>query len=124
VSDLDLFSRAAEFVSLDDSLDGMALPDSAVHIARENRHRQIGGTSVMEQTYAEGGFRQIAGNSAALKSALADVERVAPTNATVLLLGETGDCTTRHIQWFWKCRYRLKYQSTPESFTHNGRPFG
>jgi formate hydrogenlyase transcriptional activator len=90
VSDLDLIGRAAKFMSLDDSLNGMALPGSAVHIARENRHRQIGGASVMEQTYAEGGFRQIAGNSAALKSALADVERVAPTNATVLLLGETG----------------------------------
>ncbi len=90
MSDLDLTGRAAELMSLDDSLDGMALPDSAVHIAQENRHRQISVVSVMEQTYAESGFRQIAGNSAALKLALADAERVAPTNATVLLLGETG----------------------------------
>ncbi len=90
MSDLDLIGRATEFVSLGDSLDGMTPADSTVHIARENRHQQIRGASGMEQTYAEGGFRQIAGNSAALKSALADVERVAPTNATVLLLGETG----------------------------------
>ena len=32
----------------------------------------------------------LVGNSPALKSALAQVERVAPTNASVLVLGETG----------------------------------
>ena len=90
MSDFDLIGRAAEFVSLKDSLDGMAPPDSTVHIARDNRHRQIGAASAMEQTCVEGGFSQIAGNSLALKWALADAERVAPTNATVLLLGETG----------------------------------
>jgi formate hydrogenlyase transcriptional activator len=35
-------------------------------------------------------FEHIVGNSPALKSALAQVERVAPTNASVLVLGETG----------------------------------
>jgi formate hydrogenlyase transcriptional activator len=35
-------------------------------------------------------FEQIIGNSPALESALADVERVAPTDSTVLILGETG----------------------------------
>jgi formate hydrogenlyase transcriptional activator len=35
-------------------------------------------------------FEQIIGNSPALESALTEVERVAPTNATVLVLGETG----------------------------------
>lgn len=37
-----------------------------------------------------GRFEQIIGSSAALRSALSDVERVAPTESTVLVLGETG----------------------------------
>ncbi|MGA9585719.1 MAG: sigma 54-interacting transcriptional regulator, partial [Terracidiphilus sp.] len=90
MSHLDLISRAGAFASLDDSLDSPAHEDTAVHIARENRRLHIDGGSVMGQTYVEGSFRQIVGNSPALKSALEDAERVAPTNATVLLLGETG----------------------------------
>ncbi len=35
-------------------------------------------------------FEQIIGSSAALESVLAQVERVAPTDSTVLILGETG----------------------------------
>lgn len=35
-------------------------------------------------------FDRIVGNSSALESALAEVERVAPTDSTVLILGETG----------------------------------
>src|SRR6201984_2353238 len=35
-------------------------------------------------------FEQIIGRSPALKSALAEVKRVAPTDSTVLVLGETG----------------------------------
>ena len=89
MSDLESIGRAAEFTSLNDSLDGMATEDSAVHVGREDRDRQIGGASVTEQN-AEGGFRQIVGNCPALNLALADAERVASTNATVLLLGETG----------------------------------
>src|SRR5437870_6778643 len=36
------------------------------------------------------GFEEIIGHSPALKSALVEVQRVAPTNSTVLVLGETG----------------------------------
>jgi len=36
------------------------------------------------------GFEQIIGSSPALESVLSDVERVAPTDSTVLVLGETG----------------------------------
>ena len=43
-----------------------------------------------EQGDAAHRFEQIIGSSAALKSVLGAVERVAPTNATVLVLGETG----------------------------------
>ncbi|HEX4006373.1 MAG TPA: sigma 54-interacting transcriptional regulator [Acidobacteriaceae bacterium] len=39
---------------------------------------------------AERRLERIIGTSPALKAALAEVERVAPTNATVLVLGETG----------------------------------
>src|ERR1044071_6422311 len=35
-------------------------------------------------------FQEIIGNSPALKLSLAEVERVAPTDSTVLILGETG----------------------------------
>jgi len=35
-------------------------------------------------------FDQIVGSSPALESVLAEVERVAPTDSTVLVLGETG----------------------------------
>jgi formate hydrogenlyase transcriptional activator len=45
---------------------------------------------LIEQRYAERRTEQIVGNSPALKSALVEVERVAPTNASVLVLGETG----------------------------------
>ena len=38
----------------------------------------------------ESQFYQIVGSSAALESVLAEVERVAPTDSTVLVLGETG----------------------------------
>lgn len=43
-----------------------------------------------QQALVNDGFRQIIGNSPALKFALAEVERVAPTDSTVLVLGETG----------------------------------
>src|ERR1700747_3395489 len=43
-----------------------------------------------EQNRLQRGFEQIIGHSPALKLALAEVERVAPTDSTVLVLGETG----------------------------------
>src|ERR1051326_3133867 len=39
---------------------------------------------------AEDKFEEIIGNSSALNLALSEVERVAPTDSTVLILGETG----------------------------------
>lgn len=44
----------------------------------------------LEPGQAQRRFEQIIGNSPALESVLADVERVAPTDSTVLILGETG----------------------------------
>lgn len=43
-----------------------------------------------ERGHTERRFEQIVGNSPALESVLTEVERVAPTDATVLVLGETG----------------------------------
>src|ERR1700745_1473540 len=43
-----------------------------------------------EQHRLECEFEQIIGHSPALKSVLAEVKRVAPTDSTVLVLGETG----------------------------------
>ena len=45
---------------------------------------------VLEQDLRERKFEQIIGNSPALESVLGEVERVAPTDSTVLVLGETG----------------------------------
>jgi len=44
----------------------------------------------IEQGWTEDRFDEIIGNSPALEFVLAEVERVAPTDSTVLLLGETG----------------------------------
>jgi len=46
--------------------------------------------SADERGKAERRFEQIIGNSPALESVLANVERVAPTDSTVVILGETG----------------------------------
>ena len=43
-----------------------------------------------EQVSVNGRFQEIIGSSPALKLALAEVELVAPTDSTVLILGETG----------------------------------
>ena len=43
-----------------------------------------------EQDYAQRRFEQVIGNSPALEAVLAKVEQVAPTDSTVLVLGETG----------------------------------
>lgn len=52
--------------------------------------KNVNGVSSIELGWAEDSFQEIIGNSPALEFALAEVERVAPTDATVLILGETG----------------------------------
>jgi formate hydrogenlyase transcriptional activator len=42
-----------------------------------------------EESRSDSRFGQIIGNSPALESVLGEVERVAPTDSTVLVLGET-----------------------------------
>jgi transcriptional regulator with GAF, ATPase, and Fis domain len=50
----------------------------------------IGKIPIIERGQSERRFEQIVGDSPALELVLADVERVAPTDSTVLILGETG----------------------------------
>jgi transcriptional regulator with GAF, ATPase, and Fis domain len=50
----------------------------------------LNNVALSQQDFIENRFPQIIGNSSALKLALAEVERVAPTDSTVLILGETG----------------------------------
>ncbi len=45
---------------------------------------------LVEQAHGDRGSEQIIGGSAGLQSVLSEVERVAPTDASVLVLGETG----------------------------------
>src|SRR5215469_13117395 len=59
------------------------LRNENVKLARENVYLE-------EQIRSEMGFEQIIGNSTALKQVLELVETVAPSDSTVLLLGETG----------------------------------
>jgi formate hydrogenlyase transcriptional activator len=47
-------------------------------------------TTSIEEECAEAKFEEIIGSSSALKLLLAEVQRVAPTDSTVLVLGETG----------------------------------
>src|ERR1700761_1424187 len=59
------------------------------HFARSNVER-FEAMAYTERNQAERSFEQIIGNSPALESVLGQVERVAPTDATVLIQGETG----------------------------------
>ena len=56
----------------------------------ESAMKNVNGVASIEQDCAEDRFEEIIGDSPALKSVLAEVERVAPTDSTVLVLGETG----------------------------------
>jgi len=50
----------------------------------------VNATSPIDQDYAEDKFEGIIGNGTGLKFVLTEVQRVAPTDSTVLVLGETG----------------------------------
>jgi formate hydrogenlyase transcriptional activator len=57
---------------------------------RERNRLRVHNTYLREELAAGQGFEDIIGRSPALAEALAKVEQVAPTDATVLVLGETG----------------------------------
>jgi len=65
-------------------------PISAPYRAEATQATHSVNTVRIGEERADGRFEQIVGNSSALEMALAEVERVAPTDSTVLILGETG----------------------------------
>jgi transcriptional regulator with GAF, ATPase, and Fis domain len=65
-------------------------PGSWLTESLESVMENLSSATVLEQDYAERRPEQIIGGSPALQSVLAEVEQVAPTDATVLVLGETG----------------------------------
>lgn len=61
--------------------------DAAVEIAPINEGSRV---QLDERVKDEKAFKEIIGSSSSLKLALTEVERVAPTDSSVLVLGETG----------------------------------
>jgi transcriptional regulator with GAF, ATPase, and Fis domain len=59
-------------------------------IGRLNERLALENAYLQEELRAEGGFDEIVGASAPMKAMLREVRQVAPTDATVLLTGETG----------------------------------
>jgi formate hydrogenlyase transcriptional activator len=83
--DVRLLSQVAGQVSvaLDNALVFQQLADSKEKLTEEKRYLE-------EELRTEHNFEEIVGNSPGLKRVLRQVEIVAPTDAAVLILGETG----------------------------------
>src|SRR6202030_530074 len=83
--DIDFLSRASGqiAVAIENALAYRQISELKDKLAQEKLY--------LEQEFrSEMGFEQIIGNSKALKHVLQQVETVAPSDSTVLLLGETG----------------------------------
>ncbi|HTB95111.1 MAG TPA: sigma 54-interacting transcriptional regulator [Candidatus Sulfotelmatobacter sp.] len=94
-------SRMTETPFVPEDIDFLSRASGQIAIAIENAlaYRQISELKdklaqeklyLEEEFRSEMGFEQIIGNSKALKHVLQQVETVAPSDSTVLLLGETG----------------------------------
>src|SRR5580704_2088436 len=70
-------------IAVENALDYSHMSESRARLAEERRY-------LKEEIKIEHNFEEIVGDSPALKSVLRHVETVAPTNSTVLILGETG----------------------------------
>jgi formate hydrogenlyase transcriptional activator len=92
VSSLDLIGSAGKSraVAEEEYFPEVGGPDKIQRL--ENENFMIGRERIFveEQIRSETGFEQIIGNSPALKHVLELVETVAPSDSTILLLGETG----------------------------------
>jgi formate hydrogenlyase transcriptional activator len=97
---LNLFSRRP-MAFLDEDLDSLVQLASQVAVALDNalafqRMADLNARLEKEKLYLEdelridNKFEEIVGNSKALKRVLKQIETVAPTDSTVLILGETG----------------------------------
>jgi len=83
--DVDFLSRASGpiAIAVENALAYREISELRDKLAQEKLYLE-------EEFRSEMGFEQIIGNSAALKHVLQQVETVAPSDSTVLLLGETG----------------------------------
>lgn len=70
-------------VALENALEHQQVTESRKRLAQQKRYLQ-------EEIRTEHNFEEIIGESATLKEVLKQVETVAPTDSTVLILGETG----------------------------------
>jgi len=66
------------------------LREALTEVERLKGQLQAENLYLQEEIQREHNFEEIVGNSPALRAALRKVERVAPTDSTVLILGETG----------------------------------
>jgi formate hydrogenlyase transcriptional activator len=66
------------------------LREAMAEVERLKNQLQAENVYLQEEIHREHNFEEMVGNSPALLEALRKVERVAPTDATVLILGETG----------------------------------
>ncbi len=83
--DIHFLSQIASQVAIavENALDYAKVKESRARLAEEGRY-------LKEELRTEHDFEEIVGESASLKAALKQVGTVAPTNSTVLILGETG----------------------------------
>jgi formate hydrogenlyase transcriptional activator len=83
--DVDFLSRASGqiAIAIENALAYREISELKDKLAREKLYLE-------EEFRSEMGFEQIVGNSKGLKQVLQQVETVAPSDSTVLLLGETG----------------------------------
>ncbi len=83
--DLDMLEQTANQIAIavDNALAFRQITELRDKLALEKQYLE-------EELYTENSFDEIVGESAALKKVLKQVETVAPTDATVLILGETG----------------------------------
>jgi formate hydrogenlyase transcriptional activator len=84
-TDVDLLTQASIQIAIavDNALAYRSLAQSHSHLTEENEY-------LADEIRIEAEFGDIIGTSAALKRVLKEVSTVAPTDATVLIMGETG----------------------------------
>ena len=84
-ADVDLLAQASIQIAIavDNALAYRSLAESHTHLAVENEY-------LADEVRIEAEFGEIVGTSPALKLVLKEVSTVAPTDATVLIMGETG----------------------------------
>jgi len=86
---LDIVSHQIE-IAINNAKQAEALADALSEVERLKNRLQAENVYLREEIRIEHNFEEMIGESEALKNVLRKVEQVAPTDATVLLQGETG----------------------------------